>query len=188
MNTHTWLGLVKTKIQLNVFTSCLRTNTFWWELWMITRIPLSEQFRHLHLQVPTNFTADQLIDMFFKLHHVLNLKYNPQLKHMLIFLERFVYGIKESDVPITLSKCAKKIMKDWPYPKLEFTVIAKDANILFIFRSNSHYSYSDYIRFEIIILRWLNYFEYIQDIAIIHIQYEENNWVEFNLNMKLNMK
>lgn len=64
------------------------------------------------LKVPTAFSFDEVFDMYFKLHHVLNIQYHPNLKNLLIFMEHFVYGMKESFVPVNMTKLAKKIIKD----------------------------------------------------------------------------
>lgn len=36
----------------------------------------------------------RVVDMFYKIHKIFGLSYEPRLEKMMLFLERFVYGIK----------------------------------------------------------------------------------------------
>lgn len=62
-------------------------------------------------QVPTDFDFVAVMDLFFKLHHVFNLHYHPNLKNFMIFIEHFIYDIDVSPVGANTAKLAKKIIK-----------------------------------------------------------------------------
>lgn len=42
-------------------------------------------------QLPKEFSVAEVLDMFFKVHTVFHLKYNPNLANMMMFLECLVY-------------------------------------------------------------------------------------------------
>lgn len=45
-------------------------------------------------QVPDDFDAAQTFDLFFKVHKVFNLDFDPNIKPMMQFIEHSIFGIK----------------------------------------------------------------------------------------------
>lgn len=52
--------------------------------------------------MPTDFSFLQVMDWYFKLHHVLNIHYNPALKKMIQFIEYFVYKNQNAEISMTI--------------------------------------------------------------------------------------
>lgn len=46
-------------------------------------------------QLPTEYGFIQTFDVFFKLHHVLGLRFDKTLENMVTFLQRLVYGLNK---------------------------------------------------------------------------------------------
>lgn len=48
-----------------------------------------------------NFNIMQVMDLFFKIHMVLNVEFEPNIKKMMIFLGKFFYGMEENSFKVT---------------------------------------------------------------------------------------
>lgn len=49
------------------------------------------QHSYFFLQLPDDFTFDQVIDMLFKIHYVFEIKFDERLQNMMYFLKNYVY-------------------------------------------------------------------------------------------------
>lgn len=51
--------------------------------------------------MPEGFDIGQTFDMFFKLHKVFNLNFEPNIKNAMNFVQHFIYGFKERGIKMT---------------------------------------------------------------------------------------
>lgn len=49
----------------------------------------------IYLQVPDEFAFQQVIDLYFKLHHVFEIKFDDRLKNTFDFIQYYLYGLKK---------------------------------------------------------------------------------------------
>lgn len=47
-------------------------------------------------QVPLQYNFIQVMDLFFKVHKIFDLDFNKSIKPMMVFLEYFIYKIRET--------------------------------------------------------------------------------------------
>lgn len=48
-----------------------------------------------YFQLPIDFSIGQILDIFFKAHVVLNMKFDPSLNNMMMFLQSLIYKFEE---------------------------------------------------------------------------------------------
>lgn len=51
--------------------------------------------------MPQGFDIGLTFDVFFKLHKIFNLNFEPNIKNAMNFVQHFVYGFKERGVKMT---------------------------------------------------------------------------------------
>lgn len=50
---------------------------------------------HYSLQIPPEFSFSMVIDLYFKLHHIFEMKFDERLQNAMFFLKHYVYKMKE---------------------------------------------------------------------------------------------
>lgn len=53
--------------------------------------------------MPEDFSFLQIMDLFYKIHKVFNLQYNPHVKRMMNFIEYYVFEHKAKYIVLTPS-------------------------------------------------------------------------------------
>lgn len=46
------------------------------------------------MYVPTEFSFEQTVDLFFKMHYVLSLEFDPRLENVFLFMEHYIYKME----------------------------------------------------------------------------------------------
>lgn len=46
------------------------------------------------MYVPKEFSFEQTVDLFFKMHYVLSLEFDPRLENVFLFMEHYIYEME----------------------------------------------------------------------------------------------
>lgn len=54
------------------------------------------------MYVPKGFSFEETVDLFFKMHYVFSLEFDPRLENVFLFMEHYIYKIDEGEkIPYT---------------------------------------------------------------------------------------
>lgn len=49
------------------------------------------------MYVPKEFSFEETVDLFFKMHYALSLEFDPRMENVFLFLEHYIYKIEDGE-------------------------------------------------------------------------------------------